>query len=557
MKFQKQFGIVLGCTLLIANAAGMQVFADSDPAAGILTNSGTAAYIRTLSEKPTADGIVQNADGTASYLQDGKVLHGIFSITPEFIKGDINGNQSVEALDAAIILEAAASAAAENVDAAELLVSQFDTLQSPYEANQIADVNDDGSIDSGDSADMLIYASRLGAGDDVQPLGYGLYFADDNGVLQKGWIHDGDKTYYGREDYTLLYGWNEVDGQRRYFTPDGQLVNTGLTTIGDKTYYFDQTAAFLTDTWADLDGAMHYFGTDGAMLTGLQQIGGNVYDLGTDGAMRTGWITTASGKRLAKDNGAIILGWYEEDDNTFYFDPDTGIMATGWYDVDSKTYYFGEDGIQATADVEIDGVTYKIRNDGSFVHVKICIDAGHFDKYNHSPVNSAYWESDFTWTHHLLLTAALESHGIEVITTREVKEIDMALEDRGRMSEGCDLFLSVHSNACGNSSVDAPLACCCIDGSVNDLGQQLVNCVADVMETRQDGTIWNRRGEKFPDLDYYGVLRGAAQVGTPGILLEHSYHTNLRATQWLMVEENLQKMAAEEANVIAAYFGIE
>lgn len=85
------------------------------------------------------------------------------------------------------------------------------------------------------------------------------------------------------------------------------------------------------------------------------------------------------------------------------------------------------------------------------------------------------------------------------------------------------------------------------------LGQQLANVVHQVMGTAQAGTIWKRQGDNG---DYYGVLRGATKVGTPAILLEHSYHTNLRATNWLLSDANLQKMAEAEANVIAAFFGL-
>ncbi len=85
------------------------------------------------------------------------------------------------------------------------------------------------------------------------------------------------------------------------------------------------------------------------------------------------------------------------------------------------------------------------------------------------------------------------------------------------------------------------------------LGQQLANVVHQVMGTAQAGTIWKRQGDNG---DYYGVLRGATKVGTPAILLEHSYHTNLRATNWLLSDANLQKMAEAEADVIAAFFGL-
>lgn len=186
--------------------------------------------------------------------------------------------------------------------------------------------------------------------------------------------------------------------------------------------------------------------------------------------------------------------------------------------------------------------------------MKICIDAGHYGKYNQSPVNRAYYESDFSWRMHLYLKAELEKYGIAVITTRPDQAHDLALESRGKKAAGCDLFLSVHSNACNYASVDYPLACCTVSGKADRLGQQLAGTVADVMQTEQNGRIIKRTGSG--GADYYGVLRGAASVGVPGILLEHSFHTNLRATNWLLDEDNCRRMAEAEAAVIAAYYGL-
>ena len=564
LKLQMVLGAMLSGVLLATSCVGVQAAAEeqttalaaADPDETLGTKS-VANVTCVLAEKPGKDGLVTAKDGSVSYLDGGKALTGLFSVTPDYVKGDLDSNGAPDASDAARILMASAEAAADNKKAEELLAASSEDISTDYQALQLADINGDKNIDSADGADLLIYAARNGAGDVQKPLGYALYYANSKGVLQKGWIEDGDVTYYGNEDYSLSCGWKEVEGKEYYFAENGTLMNTGLTEIVGKTYYFDQTASFLKDSWCDIDGAMHYFGSDGVMETGLQNINGKLYYLDADGAMQVGWITTEDGKRLTTDNGSLVLGWYEQDDDTtFYFDENTGLMATGWYDIDGKTFYFNEDGSQVTSEAEIDGKTCKFREDGSYVSVKICIDAGHYAKYNHSPVNSAYWESDFTWKHHLYLVDALEEYGIEVITTREDKEIDMDLEERGRCSEGCDLFLSVHSNACSDTSVDGPLACCMIDGSTDVLGQQLADTVAEVMQTRQGGSIWKRRGVKFPDLDYYGVLRGAKQVGTPGILLEHSYHTNLRATYWLMDDQNLKRMAAAEAKTIAEYFEI-
>lgn len=186
--------------------------------------------------------------------------------------------------------------------------------------------------------------------------------------------------------------------------------------------------------------------------------------------------------------------------------------------------------------------------------MKICLDAGHFGQYNQSPVNKSYYESEFTWKFHLMLKTELEKYGAEVITTRAEQAKDFDLVMRGKKSAGCDLFLSIHSNACGDASADYPLACCCVNGTADVIGHELCEAVAKCMGYSGKTHIWKRTGSG--NSDYYGVLRGAASVGTPGVLLEHGFHTNPKNTNWLLNDSNLQKMAAVEAKVISEHFGV-
>ena len=74
-----------------------------------------------------------------------------------------------------------------------------------------------------------------------------------------------------------------------------------------------------------------------------------------------------------------------------------------------------------------------------------------------------------------------------------------------------------------------------------------------MMGTAQSGRTAIRQGTNG---EYYGVLRGANAVGTPGIILEHSFHTNTRAIKWLSSDSNLQKLAKAEAECIASYYGV-
>lgn len=91
------------------------------------------------------------------------------------------------------------------------------------------------------------------------------------------------------------------------------------------------------------------------------------------------------------------------------------------------------------------------------------------------------------------------------------------------------------------------------DGSGDEIGQILADGISLVMGTQQVGRITAREGNNG---DYYGVIRGAVAVGTVGMILEHSFHTNTRSTHWLLDADNLARLAEEEAVLIAEYFDV-
>lgn len=186
----------------------------------------------------------------------------------------------------------------------------------------------------------------------------------------------------------------------------------------------------------------------------------------------------------------------------------------------------------------------------------VCLDAGHYGKYNQSPGVPAYYESEMNWKLHQLLKGELESYGIEVRQTRADQAKDLAVYKRGTASESCDLLLSSHSNAVGNSmreDVDYPVVYVPVSGAGAELGEKLAECIEKTMGTSQDGRAVSKKGSKG---DYYGLIRGATDVGTVGMIVEHSFHTNTKMANWLLNDANLAKLAAAEAAVIAEYFGV-
>lgn len=188
---------------------------------------------------------------------------------------------------------------------------------------------------------------------------------------------------------------------------------------------------------------------------------------------------------------------------------------------------------------------------------KVMLDAGHYGKYNRSPAIPSYWESLMNWELHLYLKSELEAYGIVVGQTRTEQAKDRALYDRGYASKGYDLFISLHSNAAGsyvNESIDYPVCMCQVSGKSDKIGMLLAENVQTLMKTEQKARIFKRALDSGGD--YYGVLRGAAAAGTPGVIVEHSFHTCTRMTQWLMDSNNLKRMAKAEAKIIAEYLGV-
>lgn len=181
---------------------------------------------------------------------------------------------------------------------------------------------------------------------------------------------------------------------------------------------------------------------------------------------------------------------------------------------------------------------------------KVCLDAGHYGNYNAGAVKG-YYESVRMWKLTELLAKELTARGITVIKTRSNQATDLALTSRGRKAKGCDLFLSMHSNAASAESVDYPVAYVPLNGTGTAIGQKLADIVAYVMGTVQKGRTATRKGSG--GADYYGVIRGAVAVGVPGVILEHSFHTNTKAAAWLMNDANLAKLAKAEADCIAAW----
>jgi N-acetylmuramoyl-L-alanine amidase len=200
--------------------------------------------------------------------------------------------------------------------------------------------------------------------------------------------------------------------------------------------------------------------------------------------------------------------------------------------------------------------------------ITICLDAGHYGKYNQSPVLPSYYESEMNWKLHLFLKRELQSYGIGVVCTRTEPESDLPLAERGKRAKGCDLLLSLHSNGAQRESADHVVIFTMVGEddcakTSNALAKRLAPVITEVMGVREtqyriaaNYSENDRDGDGLLDDNYYGVLFGAQTVDVPALIVEHSFHTNLRSVKWLSSDENLQKLAGAEAKVIADFYGL-
>ena len=390
---------------------------------------------------------------------------------------------------------------------------------------------------------------------------------------------DGD-TYLMSGD-VVLTGWQEVKGERYYFyrtasSTSGKPHNkgamaTGWQKIGEEKFYFytepvtksgkTHPAGAMATGWQNLNGSKFYFfpkeepgskHPKGAMATGWQEIKGEKFYF-----FKT--ASSASGKPHKK--GAMATGLQKIGKNKYYFyqkagdDHRKGQMVKGPIKAGNESYFFDrETGKMKKKCIykDYDGKLYALKANGE--QYAICLDAGHIGLYNQSNVNRNYYESVMAWDLHLLLRDELEQRGFRVVLTRTSMYDPMDVDTRGSKAIGCDLLISIHSDASSYSSTDYPTAWCAVDGSSDDIGILLAKTIERTIGTHDYGRVEHRYYPGTNYLDYWGVVRNARRVGSTGILLEHSFHTNLRTTNWLLSKDNLAKLAKAEADTLEKFY---
>lgn len=155
----------------------------------------------------------------------------------------------------------------------------------------------------------------------------------------------GDATLYAQyDDGTMLAtGLVTRDGKTYYYGPDGSLAH-GKQNIGGKMMWFAEgDGARYEGTWISSTDGSYYAKGDGELASGLVDVDGKTYAFADDGRQASGFYTASDGSIYfadASDSNAVAKGkWVEQNGKRFYAGQD-GKLALGYQKVDGKEYVF-------------------------------------------------------------------------------------------------------------------------------------------------------------------------------------------------------------------------
>ncbi len=202
--------------------------------------------------------------------------------------------------------------------------------------------------------------------------------------------------------------------------------------------------------------------------------------------------------------------------------------------------------------------------DGDYV---VIIDPGHGAQDCGASYNGLE-EAKLNWRIATVFKAQLETYsGVKVYLTRGSGEC-MSLTGRGRygMNLGADLIVSVHNNANANADANGTISYVTahptFSSQMATLGAAISSANA-ALGLADRGYSINRVGEdvsgnarKFIGFDYYTVLYSAANVGIPGLIVEHAFVSNANDAAFLSVDANLVNLGINDGNCVAAYLGL-
>ena len=211
---------------------------------------------------------------------------------------------------------------------------------------------------------------------------YSYYRFDTDGRMQTGWYEDeyGSKYYY-MDDGKAAQGVLEIDGATYYFYTgrmqtdyswsdekniyyfgeDGKLTETiNLETNGwkekdDGNWVYIEAGQMIKNSWKEIEGVRYYFDYYGNMCKDTVM---SIWDESTG----------KSGYYRFDSKGKVVTGWYQDEEENWYYYGNDGMASEGMQKIGNSTYYFLYEGRMATNyTYEKDSGLYYFGEDGKMV----------------------------------------------------------------------------------------------------------------------------------------------------------------------------------------------
>ena len=247
-----------------------------------------------------------------------------------------------------------------------LAVLVGDAPETLYEKKMMCDITGDGKFNSADAAHLL----RIAAKREVPPEDIAPFDLDEDGSLKSGdarlalrYSARLDK-YFCFADESVPSGFlSAADGAGKYwFSPTGVRAS-GLRTIDGGVYYFDASAGVGAVGLQTVNGCVYYFEpSSGRAAVGFLTVDGALYHFGADGRGSDGEVPSDNGGKLLFERGKAYDGFRTVDGKTYYFA--RGERRTDWQQIGGKWYYFGTDGVMALGKITLGGLIYDFGTDG-------------------------------------------------------------------------------------------------------------------------------------------------------------------------------------------------
>ncbi len=169
-----------------------------------------------------------------------------------------------------------------------------------------------------------------------------------------------ERVFYG-EQGELLTGRQEIDGKTYILDADGRITRGWISYEGAK---YHQTDDGLSMGECVIDDKNYHFEEDGRFITGMYEENGEFFCRNAYGYFEEGMFFVDGKQYYSEAGGKIVLGWKDIDGKKHYFMPESGIMATGMQKIEDKQYLFDSEGVMQTGWQKDGEVRYYYHEDG-------------------------------------------------------------------------------------------------------------------------------------------------------------------------------------------------